>query len=243
MSQINVPDVRVWTIIKADEKDVGISDVHSGTDYAGKTVIKTRSRVERSWKCWIRDEDSGEESWFQGSGNCPYLEGHRVALASYEGELVGQHNINMNKTILTNPAAVQNFFDVIIILIWSAVRTIGAPIAAFASLLKVFYKEDGILQRGPFPDSAKYTNKYGIYSLFPLTLVMLSYLNPGKDGSFLGLAMLISVLALTVISFKYLRQAAKAHAAFQSLVASALVKAASDDQAKRKAARAQTAAV
>lgn len=243
MSQMNVPDVRVWTIIKADEKDIGISDVHSGTDYAGKTVIKTRSRVERSWKCWIRDEDSGEESWFQGSGNCPYLEGHRVALASYKGELVGQHNVNMNKTILTNPAKVSNFFDLILILVWSTIRSIFAPIAALGSLLKVFFKEDDILKNGPFPDSAKYTNKYGLYSLFPLALVMLSYLNPGKDGSFLGLAMLISVLTLTIISFKYLNQAAKANAAFQSVVASALVKAATDDQAKRKAARAQAAAV
>ena len=27
MSQTDIPDVRVWTIVKADESDIGISDM------------------------------------------------------------------------------------------------------------------------------------------------------------------------------------------------------------------------
>lgn len=56
-------------------------------------------------------------------------------------------------------------------------------------------------------------------------------------------AFVVGASALSIISFNCVRQAANALIDFQTVVNSALVKAASDDQAKRKAVRAQTAAV
>ena len=236
MSQTDVPDVRVWTIVKADERDVGISDTQSETNYGmhgREIVIRTKGRVERSWKCWVRDEDTGEESWMKGDGDCPYREGHRVVLATYEGELLGQHNINMNKTLINNPSTRSaNAFDVIFVFILCLVRCIFAPIAFLCSLAKVFYKKDGIVDMGPFPDSAKYTNKYGRYCLIPLALVMLSYLS--GDVEVVGGAILAIAPFLTIISFKYINQGAKARAEFMAEVSVAIAKAARDDLEKSK---------
>ncbi len=239
MSQMNAPDVRVWTVIKADEKDVGISDVRSDTNYAGQTVIRTNNRIERSWKCWVRDEDTGEESWFQGSGNCPYLEGHRVAIATYDGDLVGHHNVNMNSTTINKQKPV-NISDFIIVAINCVIKLIFAPIAIFFSLSQAFAKEDIFLKKGAFPDGGKYTRKYGRYSAVALAIIIMFY---AASSETLMAAFVVGASALSIISFNCVRQAANALIDFQTVVNSALVKAASDDQAKRKAVRAQTAAV
>lgn len=170
MSQMNAPDVRVWTVIKADEKDVGISDVRSDTNYAGQTVIRTNNRIERSWKCWVRDEDTGEESWFQGSGNCPYLEGHRVAIATYDGDLVGHHNVNMNSTTINKQKPV-NISDFIIVAINCVIKLIFAPIAIFFSLSQAFAKEDIFLKKGHFLMEGSTPENMGAIVLLPLQLL------------------------------------------------------------------------
>lgn len=236
MSQTDIPDVRVWTIVKADERDVGISDTQSETNYGmhgREIVIRTKSRVERNWKCWVRDEDTGEESWMKGDGDCPYREGHRVVLATYKGELLGQHNISTNKTQINKPSrSGANVFDIIFVFILCLIRCVFAPIAFLCSLVKVFYQEDGIVDMGPFPESAKYTNKYGRYGLIPLALVMLSYLS--GDVEVVGGAILAIAPFLTIISFKYINQGAKARAEFMAEVSVAIAKAARDDLEKSK---------
>lgn len=233
------PELHVCTVVKADEQSVGLTDVHTRSDGYGNLSVRSNSRIVKNWKCWVREDESEAETWFLGSGENRYREGHRVVLAYYDRQLMGHHNVTTNDTSIVSPQVIPGVAVFIKLSFLFFFVSLLAPISLLFSLRSWLSNADNLHKEIPYPGADSDAKKHSRNVSIVLGFVSLCYLGMAVT-SFVSFDLAIkafgaAVLALTIMHFIYYHKACKARAEFQAEVVQLMAKAGRADQAKRKA--------
>lgn len=228
------PEFFVGSIVKAEQNDVGVNDMHAHSGPYGHVSVSSHGRVVKRWRCWMKT-DAGSETYFDGAGDNPYREGHRVVMAFYNDQLMGHHNPAMNSTTILSRQPIPGVLSFIKLMLVFPFLCLLAPICFLLSLSAWLRKSEGKCAEIQYPgaeadatpNARNLAFGFGALSLICLAAVLGIV---GVENLWLGFLLISPTLA--TLQFVFFRKASKARAALQAAVAAKMAELGRTDRTK-----------